>query len=86
VDQGPTWFVYIIQSAVTGRLYTGVTTSPTRRVKEHNESKRGAKATKAGRPWKLVHTEKFDSKGGALRREYTIKKLRRAAKLLLIQS
>jgi len=84
VDQDhPTWFVYIIQSMVTGRLYTGITTSTSRRLNEHNTSKRGAKATKAGRPWKIVHTESFPTKGDALCREAAIKRLRRSDKILL---
>ena len=77
------WYVYIIQSTVTGRLYTGITTDYDRRLHEHNHLKRGAKATKAGRPWKLVYTETAATRGDALRRELAIKRLRRADKILL---
>ena len=80
-----TWVVYIIQSRATGKLYTGITTDPTRRVREHNGSKRGAKATRTGRPWKLFFTEKAADKSSALRREASIKKLSRADKILLGQ-
>ena len=77
------WIVYMIQSA-TGRFYTGITTDPLRRVREHNgELRGGAKATRAGRPWSLVYTEPFENKGNALRREAAIKKLSHAKKAAL---
>ena len=76
------WYVYIIQSR-TGRLYTGVTTDPQRRLREHNESPRGAKCTRAGRPWRLLWVEPVPTRGQALRREAQIKRLPRSKKLLL---
>lgn len=76
------WFVYIIQSQITFKLYTGISTDPELRLKKHNLGK-GAKATRAGRPWKIVYLELCRSKGAALRRECAIKKLRRAEKLAL---
>lgn len=78
------WWVYVIQSEPTGRLYTGISTDPDRRLIEHNTSRLGAKATKAGRPWKTVYREQMSSKGDALRREIAIKKLTRAQKLRLV--
>jgi putative endonuclease len=76
-----TWFVYVIQSQVTERLYTGISNDPIRRLDDHNGSKRGAKATRAGRPWKLVYVEKSLTKGEALHREYEVKQLPREKKL-----
>lgn len=78
------WWVYIIQSEPTGRLYAGISTDPDRRLIEHNTSRLGAKATKAGRPWKIVYRERMPSKGEALRRELAIKKLPRVQKLRLV--
>lgn len=78
------WFVYIIQSESTGRLYTGMTNSPTRRLREHNTSSKGAKYTKSGRPWKMVYLETVDSRSSALKRELRIKKLSKQQKLSLI--
>lgn len=80
-----TWFVYIIQSTVNGKLYTGITTDPTRRLQEHNGGRRGAKATRGGRPWKVVFQAPCDSKKQAMKRELYIKSLTRAAKLQLIR-
>lgn len=77
------WYVYVLYSVSTGRLYTGISTSPSRRLAEHNAG-RGAKATRSGRPWKIVRTETVLTKGAALRREAAIKKLKRAQKLVLV--
>ncbi len=78
------WWVYIIQSTVTDRLYTGVSLDPRRRLQEHNTSPKGAKATKAGRPWTLIYLEEVESRGAALRREGAIKRLPRPKKLELV--
>ncbi len=77
-------YVYILECA-DGTLYTGWTTNPERRVKTHNAGK-GAKYTRSRRPVKLVYTELCEEKSSALRREYEIKQLSRAQKLLLIQN
>lgn len=78
------WGVYIIQSVPTGHLYTGVTNDPDRRVHEHNHCCKGAKRTRAGRPWNLVYWEPCSSTVEALKREYQIKRLTRMQKLRLI--
>jgi putative endonuclease len=77
------WYVYVIYSFSTGRLYTGISTSPTRRLEEHNAGK-GAKATRAGRPWKIVRVEMGGTKSNALKREAAIKKLNHSQKLILV--
>jgi putative endonuclease len=80
-----TWYVYVLYSVTTGRLYTGISTSPTRRLEEHNTGKKGAKATRGGRPWKIVRVEMLGTKSAALKREAAIKKFKRAEKLLLVR-
>ena len=84
------WFVYMIYSVTLDRLYTGITMDPDVRLGRHNAGK-GAKATRAGRPWRLVYTYggKNSSgvsltKGEALKEEARIKKLSRAEKERLI--
>ncbi|MFA7302723.1 MAG: GIY-YIG nuclease family protein [Candidatus Paceibacterota bacterium] len=76
-------FVYMLKCADTS-LYTGYTTDLTKRVREHNESRRGARYTSGRRPVVLTYTEKFATVGEALQREAAIKKLSRQAKLRLI--
>jgi len=66
-------------------LYTGIAKDLKRRVKEHNESEKGAKYTRARRPVKLVYSEKFTDRSTASKREYEIKKkMTRMQKLKLI--
>jgi putative endonuclease len=84
ISMGSTWYVYIIQSEVTGKLYTGITNDPQKRIRAHNQGK-GAKATRAGRPWGLIYLEGVADKGSALRREFAIKQLPRSKKLTLTQ-
>lgn len=67
-------------------LYTGYTTDLNRRLEEHNSGKKGARYTKAHRPVKLVHSERFGSASAAKIREAEIKKLPREEKLKLIDN
>lgn len=77
------YFVYILQ-CVDNTLYTGITTDLERRVKEHNNSKLGAKYTKARRPVKLVYAKEFADRSAALIEEARIKKLRHEEKIKII--
>ncbi len=65
-------------------LYTGWTNNLEKRIKDHNDGK-GAKYTKSRRPVELVYHEKFETKEEAMKREYAIKQLTRAEKLLLFK-
>lgn len=78
------YFVYILQCVDT-TLYTGITTDLERRVKEHNNSKLGAKYTKARRPVKLVYAKEFADRSAALKEEARIKKLSKTKKTALIK-
>lgn len=77
------YFVYILECS-DNTFYTGITTNLDRRVKEHNNSKLGAKYTKVRRPVKLVYSQEFNNRSEALVEEARIKKLSRAEKLNLI--
>jgi putative endonuclease len=77
------YFVYIIQCS-DDTLYTGITTNLDRRIKEHNNSKLGAKYTKVRRPVKLVYSKEFENRSEASKEESRIKKLSRTEKLKLI--
>jgi len=74
------YFVYILQCN-DGTLYTGITTDLERRIKEHNDSKLGAKYTKARRPVELIYSKNFTDRSAALIEEARIKKLTRSEKL-----
>lgn len=79
------WYVYLIRCA-DDTLYTGVTTDTARRVEEHNASSRGAKYTRTRRPVLLVHTESYETRSAACRREAELKGLTRDEKRALIAS
>ena len=53
------YFVYILKSDNKHRYYTGLTKNTSRRLQEHNSGQ--VKPTKAYRPFKIVHTEFFQT-------------------------
>jgi len=77
------WFVYIVTNS-EALLYTGITTEPERRLREHNGTTKGARYTRGKGPWRIVYLEPVPDRIAALKREYAIKQLRRAQKLELI--
>lgn len=78
------YFVYILECA-DGTLYTGWTTDIEKRVSAHNTSKVGAKYTSMRRPVKLVHSESFETRSLAMKRECEVKGMSRKEKLGLIR-
>lgn len=76
-------YTYILECS-DGSLYTGWTNDIEKRLNAHN-SGQGAKYTKSRRPVKLVYKEEFETKEEAMSREYAIKRLTRAEKLLMIK-
>jgi putative endonuclease len=76
------YFCYIVECA-DGTLYTGWTTDPTRREKQHNAG-RGARYTRQHRPVRLVYIEPQPDRITAMKREITIKAYSRAKKQALI--
>jgi len=77
----PRWFVYVVRCR-DGTLYTGISRDVAARLCQHNQGK-GARYTRGRGPVALVHTERRQSQGAALRREAAIKALPRQQKLLL---
>jgi len=75
-------FVYMVRCA-DGTLYTGYARDPEKRTAAHNAG-RGAKYTSTRRPVSLVYSERWRSRGAALKREYALK-LRRHEKELLLR-
>jgi len=79
------WFVYIVRCS-DNTLYTGVTTDPVRRLRQHNgELVGGAKYTRARRPVALVWNEQHADRSSATQREYAIKQMTLLQKLNLIR-
>ena len=78
------WFVYILECC-DGSYYTGITTDTERRLKEHNQSKQGARYTRARRPVKLVYQQCCENRSDASKSEYRIRRLARLEKQQLIR-
>jgi len=78
------WYVYFLRCA-DNSLYAGITTDLSRRLDEHNFSKKlAAKYTRVRRPVSLVYCEEFLSRSEATRKEYQLKKLTKAKKETLV--
>ncbi len=69
------FYVYILHSPATDKIYIGFTSDVEQRLKAHNEL-----ATKGWtikfRPWVLIHVETFLTKSEALKREKELKSSR----------
>jgi putative endonuclease len=78
-----TFFCYIVECA-DGSLYTGWTTDPPRRERQHNLGK-GARYTRQHRPVRLVYIEPQPDRASAMRRERSMKNLNHIQKKKLIQ-
>ena len=65
------YYVYILQSEITGRYYIGSTRNLDDRLLRHNSGR--SKATKSALPWNLMWKEEYSSRGEAYRREFEIK-------------
>ena len=77
------FYCYILECS-DGTYYTGWTTDPDRRLRQHNRGV-GAKYTRARRPVRLVHLEQLPDRSSAMRREHRIKRLNRLQKTRLIE-
>ena len=54
------FIVYVIQSKVDGRLYKGLTSDVSIRLKEHNSGRNFS--TSPYCPWELVYTKEFENR------------------------
>ena len=69
------YYVYMLKTVNKNNVtYVGYTNNLSKRIKLHNSGK-GAKFTR-GRKWKLIYSEKYETKNQAISREYYIKRNR----------
>lgn len=78
------WSVYVLVCRGE-RLYTGISTDVARRYQQHLRGS-GAKFTQAYPPLALLGSLGCESRGAALKLEYSIKQLSPAAKRQLVLS
>lgn len=73
------FFVYVLQSQKNGRYYIGSTKNVEQRLIQHNAGM--TQATQSLRPWKLVHTQSYETLALARRREKQLKSWKNGAYL-----
>jgi putative endonuclease len=78
------YYCYMLLCA-NGAYYTGWTTDPIRRLKQHN-SGHGARYTRMNGPCELVYVEEMPDHLSALKREIEIKKYRPIKKKALAEN
>ncbi len=66
------FFVYALYSDESDKIYIGYSPDPEKRLSSHNDE-RSSGWTSKFRPWKLIYTEKHESKTDALIREKQLK-------------
>jgi putative endonuclease len=74
-----TWWLYLL-ACRGGRTYAGIALDVDARFLLHREGK-GAKFTRANPPRKILAAQSFPNRSEALKAEYALKQLDRAAKL-----
>ena len=75
------YYVYMLKAVNKNNVtYVGYTNNLSKRIKLHNSGK-GAKFTR-GRKWKLIYSEKCETKNQAISREYYIKNNRTLRNLI----
>ena len=78
------YYCYILECS-DGTYYTGWTTDPDRRLRQHNLGQ-GAKYTRYRRPVKLAYIENLPDRRSAMRRELEIKTFTHNKKKELVTS
>ena len=80
------WYVYLLKTA-SNTLYTGITTDPKRRMRQHSGAiKGGAKALRGKTPLSFYCIFEVSNKSQALRLEAWIKQRNRQAKEALARA
>ncbi len=77
------FYCYILECS-DETYYTGWTTDPERRLRQHNRGN-GARYTRNRRPVRLVYVEEQPDRSSAMRREIRIKRMSRLVKGKLIK-
>ena len=79
----PQFFCYIVE-CTDGTYYTGWSTDPLRRTRQHNRGQ-GARYTRSRLPVRLVYVEECPDRASAMRREIQIKRMKHETKEKLVR-
>ncbi len=74
------YYIYILQSLKDPSYYIGYSSNVESRLKQHNQGK--SKFTKGHRPYRVIHTESFQTKKEAKSKEQFIKRFKNIKKYL----
>ena len=74
------FYVYILKSEIVNKFYTGSTSNLEKRIEFHNSPR--ARWTKKYQPCVLIHSEEFNSRSDAVKREKFLKSLKGIEKKL----
>jgi putative endonuclease len=66
------YYVYVLKSLTSGKLYKGFTSDLEKRIKVHNSSS-GKRFTSKDQPWVLIYSEQFITRSEAVLREKFLK-------------
>ena len=79
------YYLYILRTS-SNTLYTGQTNDLEKRIKEHrNKSGKSAKYIRYFKTFKLVYSEKYETRKEAMQREILLKKWSKTKKEALIK-
>lgn len=79
------WFLYLVRTR-SGNIYTGISTDPERRLRQHNgDLSGGAKSLRGQRPIQLLYQQPYPCRSSASKAEYQFKQLSKREKELLIR-
>lgn len=65
------YFTYVLYSSKFDQIYIGQTIHLEKRLEEHNRGL--STSTRRFIPWKIIHSEKFDTRAEAMKREKELK-------------
>lgn len=82
-EEEGTWRLYLVRTG-SGTLYTGISTDPERRLREHDRSPRGARSLRGRGPLALVYVLPVRDRSEASRLEAAVKRLDRRRKEALV--
>lgn len=78
------FWIYLLKCR-DNTYYCGYTNNLEKRLQLHNSGK-ASRYTRARLPVKIIYSEKFSTKSGAMKREFQIKKLNKKEKKNLIEN
>jgi putative endonuclease len=65
------YWTYVLWSGKLQKRYGGSSDDPEGRWRQHNSGQ--SRFTRGGKPWTLIHKERYETKGEALERERFLK-------------